>query len=93
MDLPNCWFKGVVTPDKAIFSLSHLESGPSAGLGLLRFPGLDVGASHRVRCLAREQLPLHAVPWELSGKVLVEMGLRAPTMRPALAVIIELDRV
>ena len=27
------------------------------------------------------------------GKVLVEMGLRAPTMRPALAVIIELDRV
>ncbi|MCC2594449.1 alpha-galactosidase [Tessaracoccus sp. OS52] len=97
---PNTYFKGVVTPEKAIFSLAVLNTPATASLGTLRFPGLDPDASYRVRTVRRESSAQLDVPWAreeggivLSGRTLATAGLNAPTLVPESAVILELDRL
>lgn len=96
---PHTYFKGVVTADKAIFSLSQVLVAPTSSLGQLRFPGLDPAARYRVTAIDRQPIPPEAHPsWEaepvvLSGRVLAEVGLRAPQLLPETAVLIELERV
>jgi len=98
---PQCYFKGVVADDKAIFSLSMLSVSPAVSLGMLRFPGLDPDATYRVTVIDHQRIPaIHLVPWEaapgpleLPGHVLMHTGLRAPQMLPDTAVIFELDRI
>lgn len=96
---PEVYFKGVVTPEKAIFSLSMLKVTTSANLGMLRFPLLDEDADYRVRMIDHQLVPpLHWVGWRTSdvvlpGRVLSRCGLRAPQLQPSTAVLFEFDRV
>ena len=98
---PECYFKGVVTQDKAIFSLSVLSASPVVTLGMLQFPGLDPEATYRVTVIDRQLVPpIHIVPWEaagtplvLPGHALIHAGIRAPQMQPDTAVIFELERL
>ncbi|MHA6512021.1 alpha-galactosidase [Tessaracoccus sp. Z1128] len=98
---PQCYFKGVVTRQKAIFSLSLLSVSPVVSLGKLQFPGLDPSATYRVSVIDRQLVPpIHVVAWEASGSplvlpgdVLINVGIRAPQMQPDTAVLFELDRV
>lgn len=96
---PEVYFKGVVTTDKAIFSLSMLQVTNSASLGRLRFPGLDPDARYRITVIERQHLPeRHHCEWakrplEATGAQLATVGLRAPYTQPATAVLFELDRV
>lgn len=96
---PGCYLKGIVTDDRAVFSLSMLTTTPVANLGKLRFPGLDPDATYRVDVIDRQLVPPELrVPWshrplELTGRALAEAGLRAPLLQPATAVIFEFTRV
>lgn len=96
---PDVWFKGVIGADKAIFSLSASRVGPTVSLGKLRFPGLDPEALWRVRVWDEQLVPLALrVGWSLGeivlpGRVLGEVGVRAPAMQPASVVLFELERV
>lgn len=98
---PDVYFKGVVTRDKAIYSLSMLKVTDCISLRRLHFPGLDDNAIYRVSLTERNPLAEQQVaPWqrqgvpimELSGRQLRTIGLRAPLLRPATAVLFELDR-
>lgn len=96
---PATWLKGVVTDEKAIFSLSQLSVGPGGSLGLIRFPGLDDEATYRLTAIDRQQVPAHMRPaWEagpvvLPGRLLSRVGIRAPMMQPETAVIFEIERI
>lgn len=97
---PEVYFKGIVTPHKAIFSLSMLKVTICAGLGMLRFPGLDPDANYRVTMTDPQLVPpTHWVPWRaldpvvLPGRLLANIGLRAPHLQPSTAVLFELERV
>src|SRR5690606_9989789 len=48
-DVEGHYFKGVVTPERAIYSLASLQVGPTASPGTVRFPGLDPHARYTVR--------------------------------------------
>ena len=96
---PGTWFKGVVTNDKAIFSLAQLSATPGANLGLVRFPGLDSDADYRLTVIDRQPVPPQLRPaWEaqpvvLPGRLLGTVGVRAPMMLPESAVLFELERL
>lgn len=97
---PRTYFKGVVTDEKAIFSLSMLSVPECASLGTLRFAGLDPEATYRVSVIDRQLIPdIHWVPWYqagelvLTGQALMTAGIVAPQMQPATAVLFELDRL
>ena len=96
---PSVYFKGVVTAEKAIFSLSQLSASPLGGIGMLRFPGLDAEARYRVTVIDRQPVPLdrrprwESAPLELPGRLLSAVGLRAPQLLPETAVLFELERV
>lgn len=95
---PSVYFKGVVTEAKAIFSVSQLAASPVCSLGVLRFPGLDPDARYSVKVIDRQQVPAEGRPsWEvgdvvLPGRLLSDVGLRAPQLLPETAVLIELER-
>jgi len=101
MPEPDVYFKGVVTRDKAIYSLSMLKVTDCISLGFLQFPGLEDDATYRVRMTERNPVAeQQRAPWqlqgvhvELSGRHLRTIGLRSPLLRPATAVLFELDRV
>ncbi len=98
---PEVFFKGIVTPEKAIFSLSMLKVSTGVSLGRLRFPGLEPQARYRVKAIDRQQTPdALRTPWQLnpeplivSGAQLGSVGLRAPMMQPSTAVLFEFDKV
>ncbi len=98
---PEVYFKGVVTRDKAIFSLSMLKPTATISLGRLRFPGLDDDARYRVRTIDFQLIPpALRTPWPLdpegvtaTGRQLATVGLRAPLLQPSTAVLFELERV
>lgn len=96
---PDTYFKGVVTPEKAIFSVSQLSASPLGNLGMLRFRGLDPDTRYRVRVIDRQPIPpanrppWEAAPVELPGRVLMQAGLRCPQLLPETAVLFELERL
>ena len=96
---PDVWFKGVVTAERAIFSLSMLRATDTASLGRLRFPGLDPDARYRVTVLDRQLIPpASRTPWqaegiEATGRQLATVGVRAPLLQPATAVLYEVLRL
>ena len=98
---PEVYFKGVVTRDKAIFSLSMLQPTSAISLGRLCFPGLDDDARYRVRTIDFQLIPpALRTPWQLdpegviaTGRQLATVGLRAPLLQPSTAVLFELERV
>lgn len=97
---PDVFFKGIITPGKAIFSLSMLRVTTCSSLGRLRFPGLDPDARYRVTLVDHQPVPpTHWVAWRtrpepvrMSGRALAEAGVRAPHLLPCSAVLFELDR-
>ena len=99
MSEPETYFKGIVTPRKAIYSLSQLSATAVGSLGQLRFPGLDPDAVYRLTAIDRQLTPADARPvwqreaFELTGRVLMMAGIRAPHLLPETAVIFELERV
>ncbi len=99
-DIEGHWFKGIVTPERAIYSLAAKEVTPTGSTGLLRFPGLDPEARYAVRTVNRQPVPeALQVPWlrlpevVLTGAQLAGAGLRAPILQPSSAVLFELERL
>lgn len=98
---PEVYFKGVVTPHKAIYSLSMLQPSATISLGRLVFPGLDPAARYRVRAIDLQLIPPQArAPWQLepegivaTGGQLGTVGLRAPLLQPSTAVLFEVERL
>lgn len=99
MPEPGVYFKGVVGDRKAIYSLSMELPTNSANLGRLRFLGLEKDRRYRVTIIDKQLVPpLHRVPWErrsadlvLTGAQLGQVGLRAPQLQPATAVLFEFE--
>ncbi|MFG2074860.1 alpha-galactosidase [Nonomuraea maritima] len=95
---PSALLHGVVLPDRAVFAYVQLTSRVTVGGEPLRLPGLDPQAVYEVRVAGPEpdgaRLPDWAGgPVRLSGSVLGELGLPAPSLRPASALLVELLRV
>ncbi|HJE51647.1 MAG TPA: alpha-galactosidase [Tessaracoccus flavescens] len=103
MDMPDkdVYFKGIVTDDKAFYSLSMLSASPRVSVGTLRFAGLNPDALYRVTADDRQLVPLPMrAPWTLApepvvltGRALMTAGLHAPQLLPDTAVIFEVERV
>lgn len=95
------WFKGLVGEQGGIYSLAMLEATACVNLGMLRFPGLEASARYRVEVIDRTMVPpSHQVPWlnsperlELTGAQLMDVGLRAPVLRPSSAVLFDIVRI
>ncbi|MFB4279974.1 alpha-galactosidase [Nonomuraea sp. MTCD27] len=99
---PSALLHGVVLPERAVYAYVQLTSRTDLVPGPLRLPGLDPDAVYEVRVAGpapeRAALPAWAVPADgapvrLPGSVLGELGLPAPALRPASALLVELERV
>jgi alpha-galactosidase len=101
---PQLWVSGVIAPDRSrgIFSLVQLATSVQSPAGQMRLPGLDPDGKYRVAPLAPGDAlegPTSAVlPWwnlrpVLSGRVLSDVGVQAPTLYPERLVLIDLQRV
>ncbi|MGR6917380.1 alpha-galactosidase [[Actinomadura] parvosata] len=95
---PSALLHGVVTPERAVYAYVQISSRPVIEPGPLRLPGLDPEAAYEVRVAGpapeRAAMPAWAAaPVRLSGAVLGEMGLPAPALPPASALVVELERV
>nr|SBO97984.1 Alpha-galactosidase [Nonomuraea gerenzanensis] len=99
---PSELLHGVVLPERAVFAYVQLSSRLAIAPAPLRLPGLDPEAVYEVRAAGpvpeRVLLPEWAAapdqgPVRLTGAVLGELGLPAPALRPATALVIELERV
>ena len=104
----NSWLHGVVAADRlhAVYSLVQLARSTDSVPARLRFPGLDP-ETHYIVSLCPEigvptSFPLRPVPWFtrgsvcLTGSALATIGLAAPLLDPAQAIVLELratDRV
>jgi alpha-galactosidase len=97
-----CLLHGVVSPDRreALFCYARLQTSSPALPGRLRLPGLDPSLTYSVR--RRDEAgagrgTVHAgTPWWragstlASGAVLQSVGLAAPALNPAQAVVVQL---
>ncbi|MGW0803903.1 alpha-galactosidase [Nonomuraea sp. NPDC002799] len=95
---PSALVHGVVLPERAVFAVVQLTSRVAVLPEPVRLPGLDPAALYEVRVAGPTPqgalLPEWAAgPVRLRGAVLGELGLPAPALRPASALIVELDRV
>ncbi|MDO5067407.1 MAG: alpha-galactosidase [Propionibacteriaceae bacterium] len=97
---PGIWFKGVVGDQGGIFSLALVENTATAGLGPIRFPGLEAEQLYEVLVINRQPVPLRVqVPWpsqeplRLTGAQLATVGLQAPIMQPSNAVLFDIRPV
>jgi alpha-galactosidase len=87
---------GVVGDGHAVFACAQLASRTATGPAPLRLPGLDPSAVFEVRVAgpAPSGVPLPAwaaAPVRVRGSVLAEVGLPSPPMKPATALVIELN--
>ncbi|WP_433518654.1 alpha-galactosidase [Nonomuraea sp. CA-143628] len=95
---PAVLLHGVVRDGHAVFACVQLASRVAMGPSPLRLPGLDPEAVYEVRVAGR--LPTGvglpewtAAPVRLRGSVLAELGLPSPALKPATALVIELEAV
>ncbi|MGW4411823.1 alpha-galactosidase [Nonomuraea sp. NPDC004702] len=95
---PSTLVHGVVLPEKAVFACVQLTSRVTVSPEPLRLPGLDPAALYEVR--AAGPLPEGAglpqwvfAPARLPGAALAELGLPGPALRPASALVFEVERV
>lgn len=99
---PSTWLHGVVSTDRrhAVYSLVQLTSTTDSVPARLRFPGLDPETHYTVSVCPEIAVPTgfppRPVPWlthgsvHLAGSTLATVGLAAPLLDPAQAVILEL---
>ncbi|GAA3848474.1 alpha-galactosidase [Streptomyces sedi] len=101
---PALWVHGVVAEDggHAVFALAQVATGVQLPSGNVRLPGLAPDALYRVAPLPpadRSRGPaLTPLPWwgegvTLPGRVLAEVGVRAPIQHPERLVLLEAHRV
>ncbi|WP_417629168.1 alpha-galactosidase [Nonomuraea insulae] len=95
---PSASLHGVVLPERAVYAFAQLTSRVDIAPAPLRLPGLDPAALYEVRVAGpapeRSGMPeWAAAPVRLPGSVLGELGLPAPVLRPATALLIEVERV
>ncbi|MDT0267579.1 alpha-galactosidase [Streptomyces sp. DSM 44915] len=101
---PALWVHGVVARDaaRAVFALAQVATSVQAPPGRVRLPGLDPDAVYRVAPLPpadRLRGPaMDALTWwrdgvTLPGRVLGEVGVRAPIQNPERLVLLEVTRV
>jgi alpha-galactosidase len=100
---PALWVHGVVAPDRdrALYALVQLATSVHAPAGRVLLPGLDPSATYRVAPLApatvveggRGAPPWWATGVDLPGRVLAEVGVQAPTLRPEHLVLLGAHRV
>jgi alpha-galactosidase len=98
---PHAWLHGVVTPGRrhGVFAYAQLDIGVDPAPPRLRLPGLDPGAIYTVTPCPEIALPradlgrrapwLASRPLRLPGAVLATVGLTAPLLDPAQAVLFE----
>ncbi|MDF2710839.1 MAG: alpha-galactosidase [Nonomuraea muscovyensis] len=94
---PAALVHGVVLPERAVFAFVQLASPVASAPAPLRLPGLDPAAVYEVRVAGPAPggavLPAWArEPVRLPGSVLGELGLPAPGLRPASALVLEVER-
>ncbi|WP_439331485.1 alpha-galactosidase [Nonomuraea candida] len=98
---PSALLHGVVLPERAVFAYVQLTSRLAVAPDPLRLPGLDPASVYEVRVagpvpegamLPEWAGPAAAGPLRLTGAVLGELGLPAPSLRPASALLVELTR-
>ncbi|MEU5727156.1 alpha-galactosidase [Micromonospora sp. NPDC047738] len=99
---PSVWLHGVVAADRrhAVFSLVQLTTSTDSVPARLRFPGLNPDFRYSVRICPEIGVPTgypaRPVPWlargsiRLPGSALSTVGLAAPLLDPAQAVVLEL---
>ncbi|WP_309115210.1 alpha-galactosidase [Saccharothrix sp.] len=99
---PGTRLHGVVAPDRrhAVFSLAQLTSATNSVPTRLHFPGLDPHLHYTVTLCPEISIPAtfppRPVPWlvqgsiRLPGSVLSTIGLAAPLLDPAQAIVLEL---
>jgi alpha-galactosidase len=99
---PGAWLHGVVSPDRreAVFCYTRLDTSPEAAPGRLHLPGLDPELEYDVRPRGDlgdgHGLFKRALPWwerggtTARGAVLERIGLAAPALDPARAVVLHL---
>jgi alpha-galactosidase len=101
---PAMWVHGVVAPDasRAVYAVVQLTTSVQAPPGPVRLPGLDDAARYRLAPLPPGDVvdgtaPSPLVWWsrgvELSGRVLAEVGVQAPTLYPERLVLLEARRI
>jgi alpha-galactosidase len=95
---PTAWLHGVVAADQrhAVFSLVQLARTVDPVPAPLRFPGLAPGLHYTITPCRETGMPARSVPWldrgsaRLSGAALSTIGLAAPLLDPAQALLLEL---
>ncbi|MEU0572662.1 alpha-galactosidase, partial [Nonomuraea sp. NPDC005983] len=96
---PSTLVHGVVLPQGGVFACVQLASRVTTAPDPLRLPGLDPGARYEVRVAGPVPtgvaLPewVGAAPVRLPGSVLSELGLPAPALKPASALLIEVENL
>jgi len=100
---PALWLHGVVAADRsrAVYALAQVATSVHAPAGRVLLPGLDPAATYRMAPLApastvdgkRAEPPWWATGVELPGRVLGEVGVQAPTLRPERLVLVRALRV
>ena len=99
---PALWVHGVVAADRsrAVYALAQVATSVHAPAGRVLLPGLDPAATYRLAPLPPATTVEHkrgAPPWwstgvELPGRVLAEVGVQAPTLRPEHLVLLQATR-
>ncbi|KAB8167080.1 alpha-galactosidase [Streptomyces sp. 3MP-14] len=101
---PALWVHGVVAEDggHAVFALAQVATSVQSPPGRVRLPGLEPDATYRLAPLAPADRPrgpaMDALAWwgegvTLPGRVLSEVGVRAPIQNPERLVLLEARRV
>ncbi|MFT3889494.1 MAG: alpha-galactosidase [Arachnia sp.] len=90
---PAVFFKGVVTPERAVFSLAVLRTPSEVSLGRLRLPGLDPAARYRVTVVDPRSADGTAQGVIATGAQLATVGVRAPQLQPCTAALFEAERI
>ena len=101
---PALWVSGVVAQDRseAVYSVAQVATSVQSPAGLMRLPGLDPDATYRVAPLTPGDTidgpGMTPLTWwdggvELSGRVLGDLGVQAPTLHPERMALLTATRV
>ncbi|MFG1703197.1 alpha-galactosidase [Nonomuraea sp. M3C6] len=95
---PSALLHGVVTPERGLFAFVQLTSRVESGPAPLRLPGLDPAAEYDLRIAGPIPAGTAMPGWadeslRLPGATLGELGLPGPSLRPASALLFEVERV